>query len=223
VVTVSDVTGEVSQIEYRATTITNWDRKEFMVPNKEFITGRILNWTLSNPVNRIVVNVGIAYGSDTVKAQELLLEAAREHPLILRDPPPTAYFDKFGDSALNFTLRFFIPNLDHRLNISHDIHDAIISKLAKVGIEIAYPQRDLHIRSVVESPESILSERRDPRGILKIVKHREGDYKSSGDGFALCDTLVMLAMMIPLAVESTASERTLRASAARPSYGLGAV
>ena len=87
-VTIENVTGVVSRIRIRATTITDSDRKEFIVPNKEFITGRTLNWTLSDTINRIVINVGLAYGSDTELAREILLKAAREHPAVLRDPAP---------------------------------------------------------------------------------------------------------------------------------------
>ena len=72
----------------RATTITDWDRKELIIPNKEFITGRVLNWTLTDPVNRVVIKVGIAYGSDTQRAAEILRKIAHEHPHVLDDPPP---------------------------------------------------------------------------------------------------------------------------------------
>ena len=80
VVTIDDVTGVVSRIRIRATTITDGDRKELIIPNKEFITGRVLNWTLTDPVNRVVINVGVAYGSDTQLAAEILLRVAQNHP-----------------------------------------------------------------------------------------------------------------------------------------------
>ena len=148
IVTVDDVTGVVSRIRIRATTITNWDRKEFIVPNKEFVTGRLLNWTLSDNTNRIVVEVGVAYGSDTRKALELLLEVCREEPLILSDPAPLATFEKFGDSTLNLTLRCFLPNLEKRLPVVSGLHGAIDRKFREHGIEIAFPQRDLHVRTL---------------------------------------------------------------------------
>jgi potassium efflux system protein len=150
VVTVDDVTGVVSRIRIRATSITNWDRKEYVVPNKEFVTGRLLNWTLSDQINRIVINVGIAYGSDTERAREILLETANAHPLTLKDPPSLATFEGFGDNALNFCLRTFLPSMENRLQVIHDLHSAIDQAFRKAGIEIAFPQRDLHIRSVPE-------------------------------------------------------------------------
>lgn len=146
VVTVGDVTGTVTRIRARATTITDWDRKELIVPNREFITGRLLNWTLSNTINRITIQVGTAYGSDTERARELLLGVARRHPNILDDPPPVATFEGFGDSTLNLVLRCYLPSLENRLATIHELHTAIDREFRAAGIEIAFPQRDLHVR-----------------------------------------------------------------------------
>lgn len=148
VVTVAGVDGVVSRIRIRATTITNWDRKEFVVPNKEFVTGTLLNWTLSSSVTRLVIPVGIAYGSDTEKVHDLLIEIARSHPEVLTDPAPQAVFELFGDSTLNFSLRCFLPSPAERLDATHYINSEIHRRFAEAGIEIAYPRRDLHIRSI---------------------------------------------------------------------------
>ncbi|MDA0834302.1 MAG: mechanosensitive ion channel [Planctomycetota bacterium] len=148
IVTVDDVSGVVSKIRMRATTISNWDRKEFIVPNKDLITGRLLNWTLSDQINRVIINVGIAYGSDASLATELLLKTANEHPLILTDPPPMATFESFGDNSLNLVLRCFLPNLNNRLVATDELHKAIYKTFADAGIEISFPQRDIHIRSL---------------------------------------------------------------------------
>jgi len=150
IVTVADVSGVVSRIRIRATTIVNWDRQELIVPNKEFITGRLLNWTLTDSTNRIVLEVGVAYGSDVALARSLLLQCADEHPKILKDPPPTATFDAFGDSALNFTLRVYLGEVPDRLPVINDLHAAVDQKFREAGIEIAFPQRDIHIRSGAE-------------------------------------------------------------------------
>ncbi|MCA9185510.1 MAG: mechanosensitive ion channel, partial [Planctomycetales bacterium] len=93
IVTLGDTTGVVTRIRMRATTITDWDRKEYVVPNKDLITGTLLNWTLTDQTNRLVIPVGIAYGSDTKLALELLLKAADDHPLVLSDPAPNATFE----------------------------------------------------------------------------------------------------------------------------------
>jgi len=148
VVTVDDITGVVSRIRIRATTITNWERKEFIVPNKEFITGRLLNWTLSDQVNRIVLNVGIAYGSDTKLATELLAKVVREHPLVIEDPPPRVTFEAFGDSSLNYVVRCFLAEMANRLQVIHDLHMAVDHEFRQSGIEIAFPQQDIHVRSI---------------------------------------------------------------------------
>ncbi len=145
VVTVDDVSGVVSRIRIRATSITNFDRKEHVVPNKEFITGRLLNWTLSDKVNRIVINVRVGYESDTERARELLLESARSHPLVLEDPSPIACFEGFGDSALDMVLRVYLPTLDNRLEVIHQLHTTINKAFRAEGIKIPFPQRDLHV------------------------------------------------------------------------------
>jgi potassium efflux system protein len=145
IVTVDNTTGYVTQIRIRATTITDWDQKEFIVPNKEFVTGRLLNWTLSNPINRLVIEVGVAYGSDTKLTDELLHKVAREDPLIMDNPAPLVTFDGFGDNALKFTLRCYLPDMDNRLKVIHDLHMAIEKAFREAGVVIAFPQRDVHI------------------------------------------------------------------------------
>lgn len=155
VITVGEVNGKVARIRMRATTIVDWDRKELIVPNKEFITGRVLNWTLSDQVNRLVINVGVAYGSDTQKTTELLLRAAKEHPLVLDDPAPQVVFHSFGASSLDFVLRCFLPNMDNRNTVLHELNTAIDRLFREAGIEIAFPQHDLHIRTLPNLAESL--------------------------------------------------------------------
>jgi potassium efflux system protein len=155
IITVGDVSGKVSRIHMRATTIIDWDRKELIVPNKEFITGRVLNWTLSDQMNRVVINVGVAYGSDTEKVTELLLAAAQQQPLVLSDPPPQVAFQAFGASSLDFVLRCFLPNLDKRVAVIHELHMAIDRAFREANIEIAFPQQDLHIRSIEVKPSGL--------------------------------------------------------------------
>lgn len=147
IVTVGDTTGQVSRIRIRATTITNWDRQELLVPNKEFITGRLLNWSLSDPVNRITVPVGVAYGSDIPKALRVLAEVAAANSEVLKDPAPLVSFESFGDNTLGLVLRCYLPNLDHRLRTITELHSAINQRFAEERIEIAFPQSDVHLHS----------------------------------------------------------------------------
>ncbi|MDA1162478.1 MAG: mechanosensitive ion channel [Planctomycetota bacterium] len=156
VVTVDEVSGVVSRIRIRATTITNWDRKEYVIPNKEFITGRMLNWTLSDKINRVVITVGIAYGSDVAKAKELLLRVCNDHPLTLAEPATIVAFEGFGDNSLTFVVRTFLPNLDNRLVVIDALHTNIDRVFREANIEIAFPQRDLHLRSVDPAVASAL-------------------------------------------------------------------
>jgi potassium efflux system protein len=148
VVTVGEVSGVVTRIRMRATTITDWDRKELIVPNKEFITGRLVNWTLSDRVLRIVFRVGVAYGSDTRLVHRLLLKAAADHPSVLTDPPPQALFVAIGESTLMFELRVYVPGLEVYGDVQHALNSAIDTMFRAAGIEIAFPQCDVHVRSI---------------------------------------------------------------------------
>lgn len=145
VVTIEDTTGVVTNIQIRATTIRNWDKQELLVPNKEFITGRLLNWTLTDPLNRVTVNVGIEYGSDPELALSLLARVAAVHPRVLEDPPPLVTFEAFGDSALMLVLRCYLDSLDYRLSVITELHQAINKVFAEHGIGLAFPQRDIHL------------------------------------------------------------------------------
>lgn len=145
VVTIDGTTGIVSRIQMRATTVTNWDRKELVIPNKDLITQKLLNWSLSNVVNRLTINVGVAYGSDANLVRKILTDVVKSHPEVLVDPPPLINFETFGDSSLNFVVRFFLPKLDNRIEVTHQINTAIAEAFAKAGISIPFPQRDIHI------------------------------------------------------------------------------
>ncbi|MBL7187058.1 MAG: mechanosensitive ion channel [Phycisphaerae bacterium] len=151
VVTIGEVTGNVSKIRIRATTIRRWDQRELVVPNKEFITGRLINWTLSDNVLRREFVVGIAYGSDIAKAERILYEVARANPLVLAEPKPIVIFKGFGDNSLEFELRVYITGIDNYVPVWHGINCAIDDAFRKEGVEIAFPQRDIHIRSVTKS------------------------------------------------------------------------
>ncbi|MDH3342704.1 MAG: mechanosensitive ion channel, partial [Gammaproteobacteria bacterium] len=150
-VTVGDISGRVSRIKMRATTVVDWDRKELIIPNKEFVTGQVINWTLSDTIIRLVVPVGIAYGSDTQKAHDILLKIAVENEFVLEDPEPEAFFAGFGESTLDFELRVFLPTSDLRISTRHNLLMQIDKAFREENIEIAFPQRDIHIRSLAES------------------------------------------------------------------------
>lgn len=145
IVTIGDTTGIVSKIEIRATTVRNWDKQELLVPNKEFITGRLLNWTLTDQLNRVVITVGVEYGSDTRKALQLLSEVASENPRVLKDPAPLINFEGFDDNSLRLVLRCYLNSLEYRLAVTTELHQAIDDTFRAAGIVIAFPQRDVHL------------------------------------------------------------------------------
>ena len=147
-VTINDVTGTVTRIRIRATTILEWNNKELIVPNRDFVTGNLVNWTLSNSNLRVVMSVGVAYGSDTELATKLLYEVAAANPNVLNEPEPLVIFTQFGASSLDFELRCHVPTPQLYRTIAHSLNMAIDQAFRKHNIEIAFPQTDLHIRSV---------------------------------------------------------------------------
>lgn len=147
-VTVAGVSGTVTNIKMRATTITDWDRKELIIPNRSFITDQVINWTLSDPILRLSIPVGVGYGEDIRLAEKTLLRVAAEQPIVLETPKPHVMFGGFGDSTLDFQLRVFIPNIEQLIVVRHDMHMRITEAFRQEGIEIAFPQRDLHIRTM---------------------------------------------------------------------------
>lgn len=152
-VTVAGTSGTVSKIRIRATTITDFNRKELIIPNKEFITGELVNWSLSDRLLRLQIPVGVAYGSNSRIVSDILYEVARKHPSVVEDPEPRIIFQNLGDSALEFDVRVFIRDLDHfplvRSQIMHEIYEA----LNREGINIPFPQRDIHIKDVQQLVE----------------------------------------------------------------------
>lgn len=144
-ITIGGFSGSVTRIQIRATTITDWDRKEIIIPNKSFVTDQLINWSLTDPITRIVIKVGVAYGSDTRLANELLLGIAAEHSQVLKDPAPNSYFLAFGASSLDLELRLFVSTMADRLPVTHEINQAIDDCFKAHNIEIAFPQLDVHL------------------------------------------------------------------------------
>ena len=146
VVTLDTISGVVSRIRIRATTVTTWERQEYVIPNKDLITGRVINWTLSDSVNRAELTVGVAYGSDTRRVIDLLRELCTGIPDILNEPGPIITFEEFGDSTLNIVVRFYLASLDNRLGTISELHNQIHERFNTEGIEIAFPQVDVHMK-----------------------------------------------------------------------------
>lgn len=132
----------------RYTLIETFEGKEIMIPNEDFITNRVTNWTFSNSKGRVEINIGVSYESDIEKAMELILEAAKEHPRCVDDPEPTCYLREFADSSVNFLLFFWVADVtEGRFEPKSDVMRSIWKKFKEHNITIPYPQRDLHIKN----------------------------------------------------------------------------
>ncbi len=147
-VTVNGTTGRVTRMQIRATTITDFDRRELIVPNKKFITEDVVNWTLSDSITRMVIEVGVAYDTDPKTAQDVLLQIAKKHPLVLEDPEPTAVFTSFGSSTLDLELRAYLGSREDFSLLQNELNTEIQRQFVEHGIDIAFPQQDIRIRAV---------------------------------------------------------------------------
>ena len=147
IVTVGELEGTVTSIKIRATRITDFDNKEVLMPNKSIITENVTNWTLSNQITRIKIQIGVAYGSNVDEVRDMLFDIITNHPEALKHPAPAVFFLAHGDSALNFEVRVFVGSTAMRLPVTHELNRDINVMLTKHGIEIPFPQRDLHIKT----------------------------------------------------------------------------
>ncbi len=154
-VEVAGIAGQVQQIRARSTVILTNDNIAMIVPNTKFIDSPVTNWTYGDPRVRFRIPVGVAYGSNVEKVRNTLTAAGREHPATLADPAPTVFLEKFGDSSIDFELVVWSTEMSSRpRRFRSDLNFLIEKHLREAGIEIPYPQRELHIRS----------------GILKVEK-----------------------------------------------------
>ena len=149
-ITIGNVEGTVTRIRTRATTIVDADNREVIVPNKSFITDRLINWTLSDSITRVAIKVGIAYRNDPREAQRLLLEIAAAHPQVLADPAPACWMSGFGDSSQDFDLRVSVAEIAQRNPVRTDLQMRIAEVFRERDIEIAFPQMDLWLRNEVQ-------------------------------------------------------------------------
>lgn len=145
---VGQLIGHVLRIGFRSSTVRTYDGAEVIVPNGNLISAEVVNWTLSDRTRRIDIPVGVAYGTDPQRVLDILHETARAHKDVRRDPEPSAIFRGFGESSLDFSVRVWINDFEELYKVASDVSVNICAALAKAGIEIPFPQRDLHLRSV---------------------------------------------------------------------------
>lgn len=163
VVTLGNLSGRVREIRIRATTITDFDRKDIIVPNKTFVTGQLVNWSLTDTVTRVTIRVGVAYGSDLDKTKALLLEAAEQNERVLSDPAPQVLFLSFGASSLDHELRIHVRELKDRNPAIDEINRRIDRTFKDADIEISFQQVDIRLRNS-EGLEKIIEQRPKPAG-----------------------------------------------------------
>ena len=152
-----EVEGRIESISARSTTVVTRDNITLIIPNSEFVGQRVTNWSHGDPKVRVAVPVGVAYGSDTDLVRKTLLEVAGRHNQILKKPKPEVHFRSFGNSSLDFLLLVWLDEQQHRFRIASDLHFAIDKAFRKVAIEIAFPQMDLHLKSVTEQSAQALN------------------------------------------------------------------
>jgi small-conductance mechanosensitive channel len=145
---VGETWGVIHNIGMRSTVVETLDSSEIIVPNSQMISEKVTNWTLSSSVTRIVIPVGVKYGTDMRQVLSILEQVANDHPEVVETPPPSAIFTDFGDSSLNFDLRVWVKDVMVRFKVRSQIGIAIVDEFHAAGIEIPFPQRDLHLRSV---------------------------------------------------------------------------
>lgn len=173
VVTLNDLSGRVTQIRIRATVITDFDRRDILVPNRQFITGQFVNWSLSNTITRLTIKVGVAYGSDLEKTREILKQIAADEPRVLDEPEPTVLFLNFGNSTLDHEMRVHVGSLSDRMPTIDAINREIDSRFRAAGIEIAFNQIDVHFRNEL--------------GLERRIERHHGKLDSSTDGGSQSD------------------------------------
>jgi small-conductance mechanosensitive channel len=149
-VQIGELWAEVTKIGLRSTIVATFDRAEIVVPNSDLITNQVTNWTRSDRVFRLKIQVGVAYGSDVPLVMKILSMCSQEKPSVLSSPQPQVLFMGFGESSLDFEIRVFIRDVDNMFIVKSEILQEIDQEFRKAGVEIPFPQRDLHLRSVDE-------------------------------------------------------------------------
>ena len=167
-ITIGNLSGTVSKIRIRATTITDFDRKDIIVPNKTFITGQLINWSLTDTVTRVTLKLGVDYGSDLDRVRELLLKAARDNPRVLKEPEPIVYFLNFGESTLDHELRMHVRDLGDRNPVLDEINRFINREFKKEHINISFRQMEIYLKNLQGQEYKLVPAEPDKKTITPV-------------------------------------------------------
>ena len=151
-VEVAGIEGDVTEINIRSTKIRTLNNISIIVPNTEFVSNNVVNYSHGDPTFRLDIEVGVSYSSNLDNVLKALNEVAEEHSEILRNPKHQVHLQNFGDSSWDMQLRVWVPNVKERYLLRNELNQAIVRKFEKYGIEIPFPQRDLHVRSSIDVP-----------------------------------------------------------------------
>lgn len=151
-VSVSNIEGDILEINIRSTKVKTVNNISIIVPNSEFVSQDVINYSYGDPTYRLDIEVGVSYNSDLDTVLEALGEVAEENPNVLRDPEPKVHLVEFGDSAWNMQLRAWIADVKYYPEVRNELNQAIVRKFSDRDIQIPFPQRDLHLRSTVPLP-----------------------------------------------------------------------
>lgn len=180
-VTIGDMSGTVTRIRIRATTITEFDRKESIIPNKVFVTERLLNWSLSDSVTRITLHIGLAYDTDLELARKLMLETMQENSRVLEDPEPVVLFLEVGDSSFNHEMRYHVGEIGDRNPSIDEVHSRLVERFRDAQIQMAFKQMDVYIKNE-QGDEAHWSTRQRPAAVLTPAVPRTSKDQRVGAG-----------------------------------------
>jgi potassium efflux system protein len=158
----------IKKIGLRATIVETFDQAEVVVPNSDLVTTKVTNWTLSSRLSRITIPVGVAYGSDVPLVFQILKDCAEQHPLVTKIQRPQVLFMDFGESSLDFELRVFVEDVSNRLQVMSELHQEIDRRFREAGVEIPFPQRDIHIRGPKPSGPASVDTLLEAKAKIKI-------------------------------------------------------